>query len=944
DWQYNVTQTQDKITAGYRADLRVTAKDSEGFQASKNSYVYVMADTTPPQGTITINNNSQYTNQNQVTLSLLATDSQSGLDKMQFSNDNITWSAPEPYAATKTWDITSGDGEKTVYVKFSDKALNWSQAVSDMIILDTAAPIVTIDPVTTPTTLDNQTITGTKSADAAEVIVTASSANAGPVNYPTPTTWSCYLDSFIEGDIVITVTAEDMAGNISPAVTATITYAPAATISPNIRITNETGDQVNPSIAIYQNTAYAVWQNNNDGKIYFDKSLDGGITWNTLRKVIDTGTSPSIDIDDNGALYLTYTASNTIYFIKSIDGGVTFSGKIAVSSGYLPDIAVTKAGDMVYIIGRHPSNSNILVFKKSINGGITFDYGTSIIDPKSAFIRDDQPKVESSESGRFVYVVFAVRYEPGAIGPYRRSKTVLARSQDYGATFQAPRIIAPQEYNSRYPDIVTFAENEVYIAWQQDEGQGVDYWYLHNYFIKSTDSGSTFGPWIRLDDGNYASTRYDKPALAINDNNNLYATFINFYPNHYLYYDFSEDAGSSFGPDIRIDEQGTVSLSDPPKIATNAQGNNICVIWSDNRDGNYDLYCVKISKGTRPPKPTLNWLKSQISAFGLIDSYEADGRSIGWTYDQALAVLALTKAADFQNAQKMLNALKNIQNPDGSWYFRYYTNGQNADTDYAKYVGTNSWVITAVNYYTHVTGDTSFIPMAEKTANWVLSYQDTDAQSPTFGSITGGERRGVPITWRATEHNVVSYAALRYLSDITDNLGYSIKAENIKDYLLTKIWTGTRFLTGWQDTSEYLDVNSWAVLSLGPAPDGIDITPCLDWAYSKLAIYDDWDAAITHIHGFDENNTYDLPLDKIWSEGSEGMVSAYYRAGDTISAAYFHNQTYRYQQPNGGVPYSTPNNDGGNWPQYNSVAGTAWFYFNESTPPFNPLDPYLTKQ
>ncbi|MDD5449368.1 MAG: IPT/TIG domain-containing protein [Candidatus Omnitrophica bacterium] len=38
-WQYNVTA--DKITPNYRADLRVTAKDSEGFTTSKNTYVRV---------------------------------------------------------------------------------------------------------------------------------------------------------------------------------------------------------------------------------------------------------------------------------------------------------------------------------------------------------------------------------------------------------------------------------------------------------------------------------------------------------------------------------------------------------------------------------------------------------------------------------------------------------------------------------------------------------------------------------------------------------------------------------------------------------------------------------------------------------------------------------------------------------------------------------------
>jgi hypothetical protein len=51
--------------------------------------------------------------------------------EMQFSNDNINWSAPEPYKMNKTWILSVGDGEKTVYVKFMDNSDNWSNVYSD---------------------------------------------------------------------------------------------------------------------------------------------------------------------------------------------------------------------------------------------------------------------------------------------------------------------------------------------------------------------------------------------------------------------------------------------------------------------------------------------------------------------------------------------------------------------------------------------------------------------------------------------------------------------------------------------------------------------------------------------------------------------------------------------------------------------------------------------
>lgn len=97
-----------------------------------------------PQGTIVINNGADYAASTAVTLTLYAWDTESSVEEMQFSNDNITWSAPEGYATTKSWVLTDGYGGKTVYAKFKDAAGNWSGAFSDTIILTDIA-ITTFD-------------------------------------------------------------------------------------------------------------------------------------------------------------------------------------------------------------------------------------------------------------------------------------------------------------------------------------------------------------------------------------------------------------------------------------------------------------------------------------------------------------------------------------------------------------------------------------------------------------------------------------------------------------------------------------------------------------------------------------------------------------------------------------------------------------------------------
>jgi hypothetical protein len=101
-------------------------------------------DTTPPSGTVTINSGATATHNPVVTLTLSATDNSGTVAQMQCSNDGTTYSAAEAYATTKTWTLASGDGTKTVYVKFKDAAGNWSAPASDSIVLDTTPPAITI--------------------------------------------------------------------------------------------------------------------------------------------------------------------------------------------------------------------------------------------------------------------------------------------------------------------------------------------------------------------------------------------------------------------------------------------------------------------------------------------------------------------------------------------------------------------------------------------------------------------------------------------------------------------------------------------------------------------------------------------------------------------------------------------------------------------------------
>ena len=76
---------------------------------------------------------------------------------MRFSNDNQSWSSPEPLASLKEdWDLTvyggeAGDGIQCIYAMFQpfflwpDNDGDWSETISACLILDTVPPTGTIE-------------------------------------------------------------------------------------------------------------------------------------------------------------------------------------------------------------------------------------------------------------------------------------------------------------------------------------------------------------------------------------------------------------------------------------------------------------------------------------------------------------------------------------------------------------------------------------------------------------------------------------------------------------------------------------------------------------------------------------------------------------------------------------------------------------------------------
>jgi hypothetical protein len=116
------------------------ASDNAGNVGEYGTHLFQI-DFTAPSGSISINQNATYSTSTTVLLSLTYSDTFSGVNKARFSNDGVWDSEPwESPVQTKTWDLTNGDGLKTVYFQIRDNAGVLSDTISCTIVYDSIPP------------------------------------------------------------------------------------------------------------------------------------------------------------------------------------------------------------------------------------------------------------------------------------------------------------------------------------------------------------------------------------------------------------------------------------------------------------------------------------------------------------------------------------------------------------------------------------------------------------------------------------------------------------------------------------------------------------------------------------------------------------------------------------------------------------------------------------
>ena len=353
----------------------------------------------------------------------------------------------------------------------------------------------------------------------------------------------------------------------------------------DVRVDDDSpGARKKPAIALdRESNIYVVWQDEREGMwnwtVYFAKSNDGGQTFGPNVRVGSSSMwfefyAPSITIDDSGTIYVAwydegwYINDYDIYITKSIDGGSSFAPRFRVDHGSTshasrPKLAVNYSGK-VYVTWEDDQELSGWwhIYMNSSNSDFeTFDTTDLRVDTDLSSGMSFYPSLVPGDSGD-VYVTWSY-WEEG-------SRIYFNKSTDGGNTFGSTCVqVDDGSRDCSFSKLAVDDAGNLYVVWVEgDYCAGTDI-----YFDKSTDSGASFGPDMRVNDVD--STGYF-PSMEVDGKDDIFVVWQDRSGDGDIYFSMSPDRGITFSEDMRVDHQEWGSGY--PSIAADESG-NVYVVW-----------------------------------------------------------------------------------------------------------------------------------------------------------------------------------------------------------------------------------------------------------------------------------------------------------------------------------------------------------------------------
>lgn len=389
-----------------------------------------------------------------------------------------------------------------------------------------------------------------------------------------------------------------------------------------------------PSVDVDSNgkifVAFYRFNTSNQSKgIYVARSNDGGLSFNHVAKVNDNiswGEQPSIAIGDDDKIHVVWmdwrndadlkwvsgggidgVNNADMYYANSTDGGQLFNPNVRVDDDGGTSSAWTSTSRRMVAVD---SLGGIHVVWTDTREGFPTIYYANSTDGGISFRKNIKvPHVDSNAFDTSIAIdadddIFVSWFDDRNVTT--KSDIYLARSTDSGVTFDGDSRVNDDFTNwDQIRPVVATHQDFVSVIWQDMRTGG-----SAAYFSKSIDKGSTFSPNIRVDDGSAGAMN---PTIAIDETGYIVVAWEDTRgANRSIYFSNSTSQGLSFSPnqEVRDDEAGNVGS---PSMTMDRNG-YVYLAWSDTRNiGDQDIYFARapaeiadlqpISIDFNPPSP-----------------------------------------------------------------------------------------------------------------------------------------------------------------------------------------------------------------------------------------------------------------------------------------------------------------------------------------------------
>ena len=407
DVQRSTSYSISNVQSGSTYYVTVASYDNSGNESSKSTelsaYIPVIVpastDTTAPTGSVVINAGAATTTTSAVTLTLSASDAGGTVTGMKISNDGVSYSSEAAYGTSRTWTLSSGYGNKTVYVLFKDSAGNWMKTPATDTIqrTDTTAPTGSVVINAGAATTTTSAVTLTLSASDAGGTVTGMKISNDGVSYSseaaygTSRTWTL---SSGYGNKTVYVLFKDSAGNwmktpatdtiqrtdttaptgsvvINAGAATTTTSAVTLTLSASDAGGTVTGMKIsNDGVSYSSEAAYGTSRTWTLSSGYGNKTVyvlfkDSAGNWmktpatDTIQRTDTTAPTGSVVINagaattTTSAVTLTLSASDaggTVTGMKISNDGVSYSSELIFTTSYAWTLSSGNGKKTVYVL------------------------------------------------------------------------------------------------------------------------------------------------------------------------------------------------------------------------------------------------------------------------------------------------------------------------------------------------------------------------------------------------------------------------------------------------------------------------------------------------------------------------------------------------------------------------------------------------------------------